>query len=391
MKTLNLFIKRIIDFLGSVIGVIIISPILLIIAFSIKLTSKGPVFFTQERLGKNGKVFKIIKFRTMVVNAEKLGDGLTVKSNTDNRITKVGKILRATSLDELPQLFNIIVGQMSLVGPRPPVTYFPYDGFGNYPDWAKRRFTVRPGVTGLAQVTVRNSVSWDDRIVVDNKYIDAFNVWFDIKILFKTIITLLKTENIYMKTDNTHKKNLCKVLVISNESGESVIKGEKVYLRPILKKDITFLNEWKNDEETYRYLGGGFMPVSIDQQEKWMDSLIDTTGNNKRFVICDNENSPLGMIGLYSINWINRTCEIGLYIGNKQTKGKGYGKESCRLIERFAKEYLNLRKIKLNVVCDNESATYLWQSLGYEKIGEFKEERFIKGEYKDLVLMEKFI
>lgn len=170
-----------------------------------------------------------------------------------------------------------------------------------------------------------------------------------------------------------------------------MIKGNKIYLRPILKQDITFLNEWKNDEETYQYLGGGFMPTSIDQQEKWIDSMIDTTGNNKRFIICDNENVPIGMIGLYSINWIHRTCEIGIYIGNKSAQGKGYGKESCRLIEQFAKEYLNLRKIRLNVVYDNESATHMWQSLGYEKVGEYKKERFIKGEYMNLVLMEKFI
>lgn len=206
MRVLNLFIKRLIDFFGSLIGIIIISPIIIIIAISIKLTSKGPVFFKQERLGKNGKVFKIIKFRTMVVNAEKIGDGLTVKSNNDNRITKIGKILRATSLDELPQLINVVMGEMSLVGPRPPVTYFPYNGFDNYPDWAKKRFTVNPGVTGLAQVTVRNSVSWDDRIVVDNQYIDAFNIWVDIKILFRTVFKLFKSENIYMETDKKPTK-----------------------------------------------------------------------------------------------------------------------------------------------------------------------------------------
>src|SRR5690606_18369801 len=100
MRVLNLIIKRLIDVFGSLIGIIIISPILITIAICIKLTSKGPVFFKQERIGKSGKVFKIIKFRTMVVNAEKLGDGLTIKSNNDNRITKIGKILRATSLDE---------------------------------------------------------------------------------------------------------------------------------------------------------------------------------------------------------------------------------------------------------------------------------------------------
>ena len=198
MRELNLLIKRLIDFFGSLIGSIIISPILIVIALLIKLTSKGPVFFKQERLGKDGKTFKILKFRTMVMNAEKIGDGLSVKSENDNRITKIGKLLRATSLDELPQLFNVILGQMSLVGPRPPVTYFPYNGYDNYPEWAKKRFTMRPGVTGLTQVTVRNSVSWDERIEVDNKYIESFNVWFDIKILFRTLGRIFKSENIYM-------------------------------------------------------------------------------------------------------------------------------------------------------------------------------------------------
>lgn len=202
MRELNLFIKRLIDFFGSLIGSIIISPILIIIALLIKLTSKGPVFFKQERLGKDGKTFKILKFRTMVVNAEKIGDGLSVKSENDNRITKIGKILRATSLDELPQLFNVILGQMSLVGPRPPVTYFPYDGYDNYPEWAKKRFTMKPGVTGLTQVTVRNSVSWDERIEVDNKYIESFNVWFDIKILFRTLGRIFKSQNIYLDSSS---------------------------------------------------------------------------------------------------------------------------------------------------------------------------------------------
>eukprot|EP00130_Batrachochytrium_dendrobatidis_P008414 XP_006683289.1 hypothetical protein BATDEDRAFT_93055 [Batrachochytrium dendrobatidis JAM81] len=170
--------------------------------------------------------------------------------------------------------------------------------------------------------------------------------------------------------------------------GEKVITGGKVYLRPILKKDITFLNEWKNDEETYQFLGGGFMPTSIDQQEKWMESMIDTTGSNKRFIICDNGNKPVGMVGLYSINWVHRTCEIGVYIGDKNSKGNGYGKEACMLIEQFAREYLNLRKIKLYVVYENDAATHLWKNLGYQEIGQFKDERFIKedrGLYTDLL------
>lgn len=206
MLRVNLTAKYILDFLGSLIGLIIISPILLIIGLSIKTTSKGPVLFKQKRVGKEGKVFKIIKFRTMVVNAEKIGDGLSVRNENDNRITKVGKLLRATSMDELPQLFNVIAGQMSLVGPRPPVTYFPYDGIDNYPEWAKKRFSMRPGITGLAQVTVRNSVSWDDRIIVDNKYIEKFNLWIDIKILIKTFLKLFKSEDIYMRTESVKEK-----------------------------------------------------------------------------------------------------------------------------------------------------------------------------------------
>lgn len=206
MKKINLFVKRIIDFIGSLIGIILLFPLLIIIALVIKLTSNGPIFFKQERLGKNGRHFKIIKFRTMIENAEKIGDGLTVKSENDNRITSVGKFLRATSLDELPQLFNVLIGDMSLVGPRPPVTYYPYDGIDNYPRWAKKRFIMRPGVTGLAQVTVRNSVSWDERIAIDNKYVDSFNIWLDIKIIIKTIFKIFKSKEDIYGEDNKTKK-----------------------------------------------------------------------------------------------------------------------------------------------------------------------------------------
>lgn len=199
MRVFNLFVKRIIDFLGSLIGIIIISPIILMLAISIKLTSKGPVFFKQERLGKDGRVFKILKFRTMVVNAEKIGTGLFVKTDNDNRITKVGKLLRATSLDELPQLWNVITGDMSLVGPRPPVPQHPYK-YENYSDFQRRRFEMKPGMTGLTQVTVRNSVSWDERIPIDVEYIEKFSILLDIKILFRTLQKLFKSESIY-----THK------------------------------------------------------------------------------------------------------------------------------------------------------------------------------------------
>lgn len=187
MKKLNLYVKRLIDILGSGFGLFVLFPLLILIAISIKLSSKGPILFKQKRLGYRGKVFNILKFRTMIVDAEKQGDGICVNESSDNRIIKVGRFLRKTSLDELPQLINVFIGDMSLVGPRPPVIYHPYNGYRNYPEWAKKRFDMKPGMTGLVQVTVRNEVPWTDRIAIDNEYIDKFNVLFDIKILIGTI------------------------------------------------------------------------------------------------------------------------------------------------------------------------------------------------------------
>ena len=196
MRKLNLIIKRILDFILTLFGTIIISPILLIIAILIKCSSKGPVLFKQERLGYHGKVFKILKFRTMVVNAEHMGTGVVINEKDDPRVTKIGRFLRATSLDELPQVFNVLKGDMALVGPRPPVTYHPYDGYKNYPDWAKKRFEMRPGMTGLVQTTIRSDAPWDDRMKIDCEYVDKFSVPFDIKILFDTVKTVIKGEAI---------------------------------------------------------------------------------------------------------------------------------------------------------------------------------------------------
>ena len=190
------YFKRVLDFLLSLIAIIILSPVLLVIAIAIKIDSKGPVFFLQERLGKDGKVFKIIKFRTMVVNAENIGDGLKVKSENDDRITKVGKVLRKTSLDELPQFINVLKGDMSIIGPRPPVTYHPHK-YEEYSEEQRKRFNVRPGITGLAQVRVRNSASWDDRIKIDVEYTEKISFIIDIKIFFETFLNIIKRKNIY--------------------------------------------------------------------------------------------------------------------------------------------------------------------------------------------------
>ncbi len=179
------FFKRVFDVFLSFIALIILSVPMLIIALIIKCTSKGPVIFKQERIGKKGKVFKIYKFRSMKVGAEKTGSGV-YSGKGDLRVTKVGKFLRATSLDELPQLFNLLKGDMSFIGPRPPLTYHPW-AWDKYTDKQKEMFNVRPGITGWAQVNGRKEVEWHKRIELNIWYVEHLSFWLDIKILFKTV------------------------------------------------------------------------------------------------------------------------------------------------------------------------------------------------------------
>ena len=185
--------KRTFDVILSFLGIIIASPLMLLIAIAIKLDSKGPVLFKQERLGKDAKVFEIYKFRSMCVGAEGMGSGVYSGSD-DFRVTKVGKILRAASLDEIPQLFNILKGDMSFIGPRPPLTYHPWE-VGEYTPEQLRMFEVRPGITGWAQTHGRKEVEWHERIRLNVWYVDHESFFLDIKILFSTFIKVIKNED----------------------------------------------------------------------------------------------------------------------------------------------------------------------------------------------------
>lgn len=187
------FFKRALDILFSFLGIIIASPILLIVAILIKVDSKGPIIFKQQRIGKNGKVFNIYKFRSMVVGAEKTGSGV-YSGKGDKRVTRVGKFLRATSLDELPQFFNLLKGDMSFIGPRPPLTYHPWT-FDKYTDEQRKMFNVRPGITGWAQVNGRKEVEWHKRIELNVWYVEHLSFWLDIKILFMTVFKVFTNAN----------------------------------------------------------------------------------------------------------------------------------------------------------------------------------------------------
>ncbi|MFU2204561.1 sugar transferase [Streptococcus pluranimalium] len=193
-----IFFKRIIDIFVSLLGLIILSPLFVLVSFLIKVDSRGTVLFHQKRIGLNGKVFDIYKFRSMTMGAEKVGSGQYSYAG-DPRVTKIGKIIRATSIDELPQFLNILKGEMSLIGPRPVLTYHP-KSIDEYSENEKTRFKVRPGVTGWAQIHGRKTVDWSRRFELDRYYVENLSFLLDIKIFFMTI------RNVVLMKDNVNTK-----------------------------------------------------------------------------------------------------------------------------------------------------------------------------------------
>lgn len=183
-------IKRGLDIIFSLLLLIIGGIFLIIIGLVIKIDSPGPALFKQERLGLDGEVFKIYKFRSMCQGAEQKGTGV-YSLKGDSRVTRVGKVVRATSIDELPQLINILKGEMSFIGPRPTLTYHPWK-LEEYTEKQIQRFELRPGVTGLAQINGRKDLPWDERILYDVEYVRNLSLMLDLKILLKTIVKVFK-------------------------------------------------------------------------------------------------------------------------------------------------------------------------------------------------------
>ena len=204
-------VKRAIDILIALLGLLIASPVLLLTAIAVKLDSKGPAIFKQPRLGLNGRVFNIYKFRSMKVGSEHTGTGVYSRKD-DVRVTRVGKFIRATSIDELPQLINLLNGTMSAIGPRPALTYHPWR-YEEYTEEQKKMFLVRPGVTGWAQVNGRKDVEWHRRIKLNVWYVENVSFMLDVKILFRTIFKVI------VNADNVNVENTLKA---DGDSGKGV-------------------------------------------------------------------------------------------------------------------------------------------------------------------------
>ena len=197
------FLKRVLDILLAILVLLVPLPLYIVIAIAIKVDSKGPVLFKQERLGKDGRVFRMYKFRSMCKDAEGMGQGV-YSDRRDTRVTRVGRILRATSIDELPQAINVLKGDMSFIGPRPPLTYHPWP-LEDYTDEQRRMFDVRPGITGWAQIHGRKAIGWDERIGLSVYYVDHLSFWLDAKIFFLTIPKVLSNADNENRPDFAEK------------------------------------------------------------------------------------------------------------------------------------------------------------------------------------------
>jgi undecaprenyl phosphate N,N'-diacetylbacillosamine 1-phosphate transferase len=202
MSEIESAIKRVVDVGASLFAIIILSPLFLVVALLIKLDSKGPALFCQRRLGKDARVFGCYKFRTMFVGAPDLrnSDGSTFNSKDDPRVTRIGRLLRRASLDELPQFFNVLSGKMSLVGPRPDQE----DQIRYYTVVERLRLTVKPGLTGLAQINGRNSISWERRKKLDLEYVRSQSLWLDFVILLQSLPYVLIRRDVFV-TQSSHE------------------------------------------------------------------------------------------------------------------------------------------------------------------------------------------
>ena len=192
-------VKRALDILLSMIGLPFVFLVIAIMAPIIYFEDKGPVFYNAPRRGKDGREFKMFKLRSMYVNSPNIknSDGSTFNSANDPRVTKVGRFMRKTSVDELPQILNVFLGHMSFIGPRPTLPTTPYE---QLPEISKRRLGARPGITGYAQAYYRNSITQQEKFECDCFYVENISFWLDVKILFKTVFSVLKRENIYVST-----------------------------------------------------------------------------------------------------------------------------------------------------------------------------------------------
>ena len=366
------YIKRPMDCICGVSFILLFWPLYLILAILVRIKMGEPVLFKQNRPGKDQKIFKLYKFRSMT--DERDGNG-QLKSD-EIRLTKFGKWLRSTSLDELPEIFNIIKGEMSFVGPRPlAVQYLPY-----YTEEERRRHDVRPGLTGLAQINGRNTANWPERFGYDIDYVDHLTFKMDMSIILKTIFKVLKRGDI--TTRGTGKVMDFDKFRIQERERKMNSTGCTVKIRPLEKKDAYILMELNNNSKIARCVVGNPQKVTIEEQLHWMDKL-DKEINTVRMMI-DYVDKTVGTVIIGNIDYDNQTGNVNIKI-LPEFQGKGIGTSALRLTCQYAFDKLNLFCLTAHILSDNHASLALYEKIGFLKEGTLHSRVVKDGKRKDLI------
>ncbi|TCB95935.1 GNAT family N-acetyltransferase [Micromonospora zingiberis] len=338
--------KRVVDAVLGGVLMLLATPVFLVVAAAILLCDGRPVLFSQPRLGYRDRPFTLHKFRTMRASA----DARIAGRDDRQRLTALGRFLRTTSLDELPQLLNVVRGEMSLVGPRPLFTrYLPY-----YRDDERLRHAVRPGITGLAQVSGRNHLGWDERLQTDVEYVVRASLRTDMRILWRTVVGIVRRRD---------------VVVIPGDQGEP-LDTERSYpslgavtLRRLRGSDLEQRVHWMNDPRTRQHTQ--ITPVTLAATQEWFTRVRQDPDRHDLVVIDKAGGGTLGMAGL-----IPRTAgEAEFYVFvDPERYGRGIGRTATQLVCRWAFERLSLESILLTVHQDNDAACRIYASLGFRDV-----------------------
>ena len=353
------FFKPLLDFILSLLAVIVLSPFFLLFTPIVAIAMKGNPFFVQRRPGKNGKIFNMVKYRTMTNAKDKEGNLLP----DAERLTGFGRFMRKLSVDELPELFNILAGQMSIVGPRPLLErYLPY-----YTEEERHRHDVRPGLTGLAQVSGRNAMTWADKFDKDLEYVKKVSLILDIRIIIKTVLTVLKREGILQQG----AVNMSRPLDVERKFYTMTDDGD-IRIREFTFEDIEKKVEWINDDENNRYLHYE-LPLEYDKTVDWFRS----KSKNRIDAVIEYQGKSVGLIGLLDLDSVP---EFYIVIGEREAKRKGVAYRASRMFLDAVRISYNFNQIVLYTEEKNFAAQRLFEKLGFEKTELLENDAINKGE-----------
>lgn len=374
------FFKRLIDFTLSLIGLIILSPLFIIVTIALAIANGGKPFFLQPRPGRYEKVFKVIKFKSM--NDKKDANGNLLPDAL--RMTKAGSFVRKTSLDEIPQLINVLKGDMSLIGPRPLlVQYLPL-----YNSEQKRRHEVRPGITGWAQVNGRNLMKLSSKFEHDVWYVDNISFSLDLKIIMMTLKNVIAAKDVGDGSGNM--KEVDDLGFMEKIKNKPIKISDKLSLRYPELNDTKQLLTLKNNARATLLLGGHTITYTEDLILEWI-KLHLSTANENLFVIHDIESDKLiGHVGLYNIDLNAKKAEFGILIADDDSHGKGFGSMCLEYMLNYGFNILKLNKISLSYLNENKVAERLYLKYGFNQEGVLVQEQFKNNQYYDVILMAKF-